>query len=93
METYKNGKKKGQPKIPPAATRFLSHRDQLNAINRVQLIFRRTDLNTSQRSFDMGRKVGEGYENKGLEYGEQTKAVVILDTAGRPKTAYTEFER
>ncbi|MHC8289344.1 RHS repeat-associated core domain-containing protein [Pseudomonas sp. XS1P51] len=92
VETYTSGKKIGQPKIPSAATHFLSHRDQLNAIHRAQLIFRQTDLQTSQRPFDMGKKVGEGYKRGSLEYGEQTKAVVILDKFGRPKTAYTDFD-
>lgn len=92
VETYSSGKKKGQPKIPSAATHFLSHRDQLNAIHRVQLIFRQTDLQTSRRPIEMGKKVGEGYKRGSLEYGHQTKAVVILDDFGRPKTAYTDFD-
>ncbi|MGE8069291.1 RHS repeat domain-containing protein, partial [Pseudomonas sp. NPDC089569] len=92
VETYGNGKKKGQPKIPTAATHFFSHRDQLNAIHRAQLIFRYTDLETSRLAFDMGKRVGEGYKRGSFEYGQQTKAIVILDNSGRPKTAYAEFD-
>ncbi|MFL1526915.1 RHS repeat-associated core domain-containing protein [Pseudomonas sp. O230] len=92
VETYSSGRRRGQPKIPSAATHFLSHRDQLNAIHRVQLIFRQTDLQTSRRPIEMGKKVGEGYKRGSLEYGQQTKAVVILDDFWRPKTAYTDFD-
>jgi RHS repeat-associated protein len=88
VETYGNG----EPKIPTAATHFLSHRDQLNAIYRSQLILRHTDLETSRLAFDMGKKIGEGYKRGSLEYGQQTKAIVILDNSGRPKTAYADFD-
>ncbi|MHA6787392.1 RHS repeat-associated core domain-containing protein [Pseudomonas bijieensis] len=89
IDVYTNGKKKGEPAIPPAATRFFSHRDQLNAIHRAQLIFRRAGLMESKKPIDMGKVVGEGYKLDGVEYGHQTKAVVILDKNGLPKTAYT----
>ncbi|WP_130907329.1 RHS repeat-associated core domain-containing protein, partial [Pseudomonas sp. Sample_16] len=92
VETYHNGRKRGHPKIPTAATRFLSHRDQLNAIYRAQLILRYTNLETSRLAFDMGKTVGEGYKRGSLEYGKQTKAIVILDNSGQPKTAYTDFD-
>ena len=92
VETYSSGRRRGQPKIPSAATHFLSHRDQLNAIHRAQLIFRQAGLLASRRPIDMGKKVGAGYKRGSLEYGEQTKAVVILDDVGRPKTSYTDFD-
>ncbi|MNQ96478.1 hypothetical protein D3C85_1120840 [compost metagenome] len=92
VETYGNGRRRGEPKIPTAATHFLSHRDQLNAIYRSQLILRHTDLETSRLAFDMGKKIGEGYKRGSLEYGQQTKAIVILDNSGRPKTAYADFD-
>ncbi|MFL1553569.1 RHS repeat domain-containing protein, partial [Pseudomonas sp. D47] len=91
IERYLDGKKKGEPKIPSAATRFLSHRDQLNAIYRAQLIFRRTNLETSREPMEMGRIIGEGYKKQSLQYGKQTKARVILDKDGNPITAFTEF--
>ncbi|MFW6750870.1 RHS repeat-associated core domain-containing protein [Pseudomonas glycinae] len=92
VEVYSSGKKKGQPMIPSAATHFLSHRDQLNAIYRAQLILRYTNLQISKRPIDMGKVIGEGYKKGSLEYGRQTKAVVILDANGRVKTAYTDFD-
>jgi hypothetical protein len=92
VETYLNGRMRGQPKIPTAATHFFSHRDQFNAIHRAQLILRYTDLETSRLAFDMGKKIGEGYKRGSLEYGKQTKAIVILDNSGQPKTAYTDFD-
>jgi hypothetical protein len=92
IEVYKKGRKKGEPVLPTAATRFISHRDQLNAIQRAQLIFRRSGLRDSREPIDLGRKIGEGYKREGLEYGEQTKAIVILNENGIPITSYTEFK-
>jgi hypothetical protein len=40
----------------------------------------------------MGKKVGEGFKRTNSQYGEQTRAVVILDKIGRPITAYTDFD-
>ncbi|OPB10501.1 rhs family protein [Pseudomonas fluorescens] len=91
IERYVGGRRAGQLKIPSAATRYLSHRDQLNAIYRAKLIFRRTNLETSREPMDMGKIIGEGYKKDTLEYGKQRKAIVILDTYGNPITAYTEF--
>nr|WP_264082151.1 RHS repeat-associated core domain-containing protein [Pseudomonas hamedanensis] len=93
IENYSGGRRNGQPMIPSAATHFLSHRDQLNAIYRAQLILRYTDLQTSRRPMDMGKTVGEGYRRGGFEYGTQTKAVVILEPNARVKTSYTDFDR
>jgi RHS repeat-associated protein len=91
IERYAGGTMSGQPKIPSAATRYLSHRDQLNAIYRAKLIFRRTNLATSREPTDMGKTIGEGYKKDTLEYGTQRKATVILDTDGNPITAYTDY--
>ncbi|TBN31115.1 RHS repeat-associated core domain-containing protein, partial [Pseudomonas sp. BGI-2] len=92
IERYEKGKKKGEPVIPSAATRFLSHRDQFNAIQRAQLIFRQSGIDASRQPIDMGKKIGEGFKREGLQYGEQTRAVVILDKNGKAKTSYTEFD-
>ncbi|WHS58934.1 RHS repeat-associated core domain-containing protein [Pseudomonas sp. G2-4] len=89
IDVYERGRNTGQPAISSAATRFLSHRDQLNAIHRAQLIFRRAGIVASKKPIEMGRVIGEGYKREGLEYGKQTKAIVILDRNGMPKTAYT----
>ena len=80
----------GETKYPPAATRYLSHRDQLNSIYRAQLIFRRNGHAASLKPMDMGKIIGEGYSRDGLNYSQQRKARVILDKNGKPKTAYTE---
>ncbi|MGY2299332.1 RHS repeat domain-containing protein, partial [Pseudomonas yamanorum] len=91
VEVHDRGRRAGQPRPPSAATHFLSHRDQLNAIYRAQLILKHTNIGTSREPMDMGKIIGEGYKRDGLEYGQQRKAVVILDANGNPKTAYTDF--
>jgi hypothetical protein len=92
IERYEQGRRTGEPIIPSAATHFLSHRDQMNAIQRVQLIFRQRGMDASRQPFDMGKKVGEGFKRDGLQYGEQTRAIVILNRNGHPITAYTDFD-
>ncbi|WP_367256388.1 RHS repeat-associated core domain-containing protein [Pseudomonas sp. stari2] len=91
IEIYTNGNKAGQPKIPSAATHFFSYRDQLNAIHRAQLIFRRNGIVATREPMNMGKIVGEGYKRGGLTYGQQTHAIVILNGSGKPITSYTEF--
>ncbi|WP_027922052.1 RHS repeat-associated core domain-containing protein [Pseudomonas sp. URMO17WK12:I12] len=93
IEMRKNRKTKlDEPSIPRAATRFISHKDQLNAINRAQLIFKRTgNLTLSSRPVEMHRKVGEGYKSDGLVYIEPTKTVVIMNEFGKLITAYAEY--
>ncbi|MGZ7458195.1 RHS repeat-associated core domain-containing protein [Pseudomonas sp. Ma2-10] len=91
IERYTSGRRAGQPKIPSAATRFISYRDQLNAIHRAQLIFRRNGHAASKEPMNMGKQIGEGYKRGGLVYGKQTDAVVILDRAGAPITTYADF--
>ena len=91
VEAYPTGRRAGQPRPPSAATHFLSHRDQLNAIYRAQLVLKRTNMATSREPIDMGRIIGEGYKRDGLEFGQQRKAKVILDIDGQPKTAFTDF--
>jgi RHS repeat-associated protein len=90
VEKYIGGSKDGELKIPSAATHFLSHRDQLNAIYRAKLILRQTNLQTSRRPMDMGSIIGEGYTKEGV-YGQQRKAVVILKANGRTVTSYADF--
>jgi hypothetical protein len=93
IKFYTEGRSRGQPVIPSAATKFVSHRDQLNAIYRAKLIFRKSGLLNSREPIDFGRKVGEGYKRRGLEYGGQNKAIVILNDDGDAITSYTEFKR
>ncbi|AZF31410.1 Rhs-family protein [Pseudomonas sp. R4-35-07] len=91
VEYFTSGPKIGEPKYPPAATHFLSHRDQLNAIYRAQLIFRRNGLAQSLEPMNMGKIVGEGYSGDEMKYSQQSKARVILNRDGNPKTAYAEL--
>ncbi len=91
IEYFTSGRRAGEPKYPPAATHFLSHRDQLNAIYRAQLIFRKNGLAQSLKPMHMGKIVGEGYSGNQMEYSQQSRARVILDRDGKPKTAYTEL--
>ena len=91
IERYTSGRKAGQPKIPSAATRFISYRDQLNAIHRAQLIFRRNGHAASKEPMNMGKQIGEGYKRGGLVYGKQKDAVVILNETGAPITTYADF--
>jgi RHS repeat-associated protein len=89
IETHTRGRREGQPKIPSAATRFVSHRDQLNAIYRAKLVFKRNDLFESTKPIDFGRTIGEGYKRDGLQYNTYNHAIVILNENGDPITAYT----
>ncbi|TBN31866.1 RHS repeat-associated core domain-containing protein, partial [Pseudomonas sp. BGI-2] len=91
IERYTTGRRAGQPKIPTAATRFFSYRDQLNVIQRAQLIFRQSSHAASKLPMNMGKEIGEGYKRGGLVYGRQKKAIAILDTTGAPITTFADF--
>ncbi|UOP13896.1 RHS repeat-associated core domain-containing protein [Pseudomonas palleroniana] len=91
IETFDRGRRAGQPRPPSAATHFVSHRDQLNSIDRAILVFKLTGRANTSASMDMGKIIGEGYKRDGLIYGTQRKAVVYLDNDGKPITAFTEF--
>nr|WP_259331984.1 hypothetical protein [Pseudomonas sp. GW101-3H06] len=93
IERYARGRRRGEPIIPSAATHFLKHRDQFNAIQRVQLVFKQSGLDASRKPIEMGKNVGEGFKRENLQYGEQTRAIVILNNEGSPITAYTDFEQ
>jgi hypothetical protein len=93
IETFDRGIRAGLPRPPSAATHFLSHRDQFNAIERAILIFKLNGRAYTPIPMDMGKIIGEGYKRDGLEYGRQTKATVHLNSDGNPITAYAEFDR
>ncbi|MDZ5434448.1 RHS repeat-associated core domain-containing protein, partial [Pseudomonas fluorescens] len=93
IERYARGRRRGEPIIPSAATHFLKYRDQFNAIQRVQLVFKQSGLDASRKPIEMGKNVGEGFKRENLQYGEQTRAIVILNNEGSPITAYTDFEQ
>ncbi|WP_373777551.1 RHS repeat domain-containing protein, partial [Glaesserella sp.] len=63
-----------QGRVPPAATRFLSHRDQLNAIQRAQTIYRQTGKPAPSVRFTS--VVGEGY--RGTQYFQTQQAKVVF---------------
>ncbi|WP_242176621.1 MULTISPECIES: RHS repeat-associated core domain-containing protein, partial [unclassified Pseudomonas] len=91
IERFVRGRRTGEPRPPSAATRFLSHRDQLNAIDRALLILRLNGRPDTPDPIDMGKIIGEGYKRDGLTYGTQRKAIVYLNRDGKPITAFTEF--
>ncbi|KRB87866.1 PAAR domain-containing protein [Noviherbaspirillum sp. Root189] len=84
VETYANGK----PKIPSSATRFLSNRDQLNAIDRAQNIYRFTgDPTLAERPINFNYLIGEGYKKTSLTYGQSYSAQVWF-RQGNVNTAF-----
>lgn len=84
VETYPNGK----PKIPSSATRFLSNRDQLNAIDRAQNIYRVTgDMALAERPIKFDYLIGEGYRKSTLTYGNSYSAQVWF-RKGQVNTAF-----
>jgi len=75
-------------RIPSAATRFFSARDQLNTISRAEQIFANTGSRTLARQpYEFGRVAGEGY-NKSLVYGTQNSARAVLNAQGKAITAF-----
>ncbi|ENW92987.1 LysM peptidoglycan-binding domain-containing protein [Acinetobacter dispersus] len=84
VEIYPNGK----PKLPSSATRFLSNRDQLNAIGRAQNILRLTgDTTLAERPIVFDYVIGEGYKKTTLTYGQSYSAQVWFKN-GQVNTAF-----
>jgi hypothetical protein len=84
VETYANGK----PKIPSSATRFLSNRDQLNAIDRAQNIYRMTgDKLLTEQPIRFNSLIGEGYKKISLTYGQSYSGQVWF-RSGQVNTAF-----
>nr|WP_142017220.1 RHS repeat-associated core domain-containing protein [Serratia fonticola] len=77
-----------QQHTPSAATRFDSHRDQLNAIQRAQTIQRQSGGVVNKATIPYGRRIGEGYSKTGPTYGTSSTATVILTPNGQAITAY-----
>ncbi|WP_241658685.1 RHS repeat domain-containing protein [Aeromonas dhakensis] len=77
-----------QQHIPSAATRFDSHRDQLNAIQRAQTIQKQSGGVVNKAIIPYGRRIGEGYSKTGPTYGTSSTATVILTPNGQAITAY-----
>ena len=85
-------RRNGNVILPPSATRFTSNRDQLNAINRAEQIFKNTNnKDLSDAPINFGRNIGEGYNRQGI-YGTQNTAVVKVDeSTGLAITAFPKF--
>ncbi|MBC7814164.1 MAG: hypothetical protein H7175_23620 [Burkholderiales bacterium] len=84
VETYANG----SAKIPSSATRFLSNRDQMNAIDRAQNIYRLTgDATLAERPINFNYLIGEGYKKTSLTYGQSYSAQVWF-RQGNVNTAF-----
>ncbi|WMV72369.1 RHS repeat-associated core domain-containing protein [Xenorhabdus griffiniae] len=82
-----------QQRTPMAATRFDSHRDQLNAIQRAQTIQRQSGGVVTKATIPYGRRIGEGYSKTGPTYGTSSTATVILTPNGQTITAYPVWGR
>ncbi|WP_214055325.1 hypothetical protein [Photorhabdus caribbeanensis] len=76
-----------QQRTPMAATRFDSHRDQLNAIQR------QSGGAVTKATIPYGRRIGEGYSKTGPTYGTSSTATVILTPNGQTITAYPVWGR
>ena len=84
IEKYANG----NPKIPSSATRFLSNRDQLNAIDRAQNIYRmKGDQLLAEQPISFNYLIGEGYKKTSLAYG-QSYSVQVWFRNGQVNTAF-----
>jgi nucleoid-associated protein YgaU len=74
---------------PPAATRFFSHRDQINAITRAEDIYARTgNITRAETPIRFESAIGSGFQRGTLDYGIQYSAQVYLNAAGKAKTAF-----
>lgn len=84
VETYPNG----MPRIPSSATRFLSNRDQFNAIERAQNIYRLTGrVRLAEQPMTFDYLIGEGYNKTALTYGQSYSAQVWFKN-GQVNTAF-----
>jgi hypothetical protein len=83
VDRYPNGK----PKRPSSATRFLSHRDQLNSIQRAQQIHNRAGKEFAERPLIFKDYAGSGFKKDGLQYGHSKSAQVWFNNQGQPITA------
>ncbi|MEE3645283.1 MULTISPECIES: RHS repeat-associated core domain-containing protein [unclassified Brenneria] len=77
-----------QQRTPTAATRFNSHRDQLNSIQRAQTIYRQSGGTNTAITIPHGKVIGEGYSKIGPTYGTSSTSKVILNPNGQPITAF-----
>ncbi|RXE57549.1 hypothetical protein [Acetivibrio mesophilus] len=84
VETYPNGRLK----LPSSATRFMSHRDQLNLIQRSQQILKNTgDIDLAQMPITYKSIIGSGYQRGTLNYGLSYTGQVFFRN-NQPITAF-----
>lgn len=87
-----NGKLVG----PPArATRFLSHRDQWNVIERAERIYKANPdrIELAEEPIKYGDVIGSGFDRDALKYGVQSSGRVYFDDAGNVVTAFPAWGR
>lgn len=76
-------------RTPSAATRFTSHRDHLNAMQKAQSVYNRGGADDRGGvTVPFNRVIGEGYRKNSLEYGTSNTAKVVFDNQGNPITAF-----
>ncbi|MED1559359.1 hypothetical protein [Bacillus paramycoides] len=89
IETYPNGRLK----LPSSATRFFSHRDQLNMIGRAQQILKNIgDLDLAQMPITYKNMIGSGYQRGTLNYGQSYTGQVFFRN-NQPITAFPIWGR
>ena len=82
---------KGKPKLPSAATRFLSHRDQLNTIQRAQSIYKVTGSKVlAEEPIKFDALIGEGYQKSSLSYAKSHSSQVFF-VNGQVVTAFPKW--
>ncbi|EHS56355.1 YD repeat-containing protein, partial [Paenibacillus sp. Aloe-11] len=84
IETYRDGRLKR----PSSATKFMSHRDQINMIERAQRIYDNTgDRLLAEKPITYRDIIGSGYQRNTLDYGVSYTGQVFLPN-GQPVTAF-----
>ena len=88
IDTYGNGR----PSIPTAATKFYSHRDQWNIIQRAQHILDTTGrIIDAQKPISSRYIIGGGYQRGTLDYADSYTSVVYFNENKQPKTAFPQW--
>ncbi|WP_217492523.1 hypothetical protein, partial [Paenibacillus sp. KS1] len=86
--------RRGIPRIPTAATKFLSHRDQVNMIQRAQQILDNAgDPLKAQEPIIFDHIIGSGYQRGTLDYGTSRSGQVFFNRNNQPITSFPIWER
>ena len=76
-------------RLPSSATRFFSHREQLNLIGRAQQILKNTgDLDLATKAITFKDMIGSGYQRGTLNYGVSYTGQVFFNRNNKPITAF-----